>query len=61
MTVHYRAVVRRIGVVIFFRDRLNVSKLPPRRIGRSKETQTKKFDQAVSEFGSTFFENIRRH
>ena len=34
----YRAVVRRIGAVIFFRDRLNVNKLPARRIGRSRET-----------------------
>ena len=37
----YRVVVRRIGAVIFFRDRLNMSKLPARRIGRSRETQTK--------------------
>ena len=56
----YRAVVRRIGAVTLFRDRLNVSKLPARRIGRSRETQTKEFDQAVSEFGSTVFENNRR-
>ena len=28
-------------------------------IGRSKETQTKEFDQTVSEFGSTVFENNR--
>ena len=34
----YRAVVRRIGKVTFFRDRLNVSKLPARRIGRRRET-----------------------
>ena len=45
----------------FFRDRLNVSKLPARRIARSRETQTKEFDQAVSEFGSTTFENNRRN
>ena len=57
----YRAVVRRIGAVIFFRDRLNVSKLPARRIGRSRETQTKEFDQVVSEFGGTVFENNRRN
>ncbi|ORD92991.1 hypothetical protein ECANGB1_1990 [Enterospora canceri] len=56
----YRAVVRRIGAVTLFKDRLNVSKLPARRIGRSRETQTKEFDQAVSEFGSTVFENNRR-
>ena len=34
----YRAVVRNIGAVTLFRDRLNVSKLPARRIGRSRET-----------------------
>ena len=56
----YRAVVRRIGVVTFFRDGLNVSKLPTRRIGRSRETPTKEFDHAVNEFGSTVFENNRR-
>ena len=56
----YRAVVRRIGAVALFRDRLNVRKLPARRIGRGRETQTKEFDQAVSEFGSTGFENNRR-
>ena len=56
----YREVVRRIGAVTLFRDRLNVSKLPARRIGRSRETQMKEFDQAVSEFGSTVFENNRR-
>ena len=48
----YKAAVRRIGAVTFLRDRLNVSKLPARRIGRSRETQ--------SEFGSTVFENNRR-
>ena len=37
-----------------------MSKLPARMIGRSRETQTKEFDQAVSEFGSTIFENNRR-
>ena len=52
----YRTVVRRIGAVTFFRDRLNVSKLPARRIGRSRKTQTKEFDQAGSEFESTVFE-----
>ena len=57
----YRVVVRRIGSVIFFRDRLNVSKFPARRISRSRETQTKEFDQAVSELGSTVFENNRRN
>ena len=56
----YRAVVRRIGAVTSFRNRLNVSKLPTRRIGRSRETQTKEFDQTVNEFGSTVFENNRR-
>ena len=40
----YRTVVRRIGAVTFFRDRLNVSKLPARRISKSRETQTKEFD-----------------
>ena len=45
-----REVVRRIGAVTPFRDRLNVSKLLARRMGRSRETQTK-------EFGSTVFEN----
>ena len=39
---------------------MNVSKLPARKIGRSKETQAKEFDQAVSEFGSTVFEKNRR-
>ena len=53
-------VVRRIGAVTFFRDRLNVSKLPARRIGRSRERQSKEFDLAVSEFGSRVFENNRR-
>ena len=38
-----------------------MSKLSARRIGRSRETQTKEFDQAVSEFGSTVFENNRRN
>ena len=56
----YRAVVRRIGPVTFFRNRLNVSKLLARRIGRNREAQTKEFDLAVSEFGSTVFENNRR-
>ena len=37
-----------------------MSKLLARRIGRSRETQTKEFDQAVSEFGSTVSENNRR-
>ena len=32
-----------------------MSKLPARRIGRSRKRETKEFDQAVSEFGSTFF------
>ena len=36
---------------------MNVSKLPTRRIGRRRETQTKEFDQADSELGSTVFEN----
>ena len=39
---------------------MNVSKLPAKRIGISRETQTKEFDQVVSEFGSTVFENNRR-
>ena len=56
-----RLVVKRIGAVTLFRDRLNVSILPARRIGRSRETQTKEFDQAMSEFRSTVFENSRRH
>ena len=56
----YRAVARRIGAVTFFKVRLNVNKLPARRIGRSRETQTKEFDQAMSEFGSTIFENNNR-
>ena len=34
-------------------------KLPARRIGRSREPQTEEFDQAVSELGSTIFENNR--
>ena len=51
----YRAIVRRIGADTFLRDRLNGSKLPARRISRSRETQTKEFDQAMSEFGSTVF------
>ena len=49
----YKVVVSRNGAVIFYRDRLNVSKLPARREGRSRETQTKEFDQAVSLLGST--------
>ena len=49
-----------IGAVTFFRDRLNVGKLPARRIDRSKETQTKEFDQVVSEYGSKVFENNSR-
>ena len=36
-----------------------MSKLLVRRIGRNKVTQTKEFDQAGSEFGSTVFENNR--
>ena len=40
----YRAVVRRIRAVTLFRNRLNASKLPPRRIGRNRKTQTKEFD-----------------
>ena len=56
----YRGIVRRIGAVTFFRDRLNVSKLQARSIGRSRKTQTKDFDQPVSEFGSTDFDNNRR-
>ena len=57
---NYWAVVRRIGAVTLFRDRLTVSKLPARRLGRSRKTHTKEFDQAGSEFGSTVFENNRR-
>ena len=37
-----------------------MSKLPARRIGKSRETQTKEFDQAMSKFGCTVFENSRR-
>ena len=37
-----------------------MSKLSARRKGRSRETLTKEIDQAVSEFGSTVFENNRR-
>ena len=37
-----------------------MSKLPVRKIGRSRETQTKASDQAVSEFGNTVFHNNRR-
>ena len=36
-----------------------MSKLPARRIGRSREIQTKEFDQARSELLSTDFENSR--
>ena len=39
---------------------MNVSKFPAKRICRTRETQTNEFDQAVSEFGSTVFENNRR-
>ena len=49
-----------IGVVTLFRDKLNVNKLPARRIGRSRETQMKEFDKAGSELGSIVFENNRR-
>ena len=52
--------VRRIGAVTLFKDRLNVSTIPARRIGRNREIQTKEFDQAGSEFGSTVFENNSR-
>ena len=55
----YTAVFRRIKAVILLRNRLNVSKLTARRINRSRETQAKKFDTAVIEFGSTVFENNR--
>ena len=43
-----------------FRDKLIVSKLPASRIGRSRERQTQKFDQAGSDLGGTAFENNRR-
>ena len=56
----YRAVVRKIGAVNLFRDRLNGSRLPARRIGRSRERQTKEFDQAVRKFESRVFENNER-
>ena len=56
----YRTRVRRIGAVIFFWNRLNVSKLSARRIDKSRETQTNEFDHAVSKFGSTVCENNRR-
>ena len=36
-------------------------KLSARKIGRNRETQTEEFDQAVSEFGKTVFENNRRN
>ena len=49
----YWAVVRRIGAVTLFRDRLNVSNFPARLIVKSRKIQTKEFDQTVSEFGST--------
>ena len=55
-----KAVVKRIGTVTLFRDKLNVSKFSARRISRSRETQTKEFDQAGSDLGSTVFENKRR-
>ena len=38
-----------------------MSKLLTRRIGRSREKQTKVLDQAVNEFRSTVFENNRRN
>ena len=44
----------------FFKDRLNVSKLSARRISRSRETQTKEFDQAGSELENTVFEKNTR-
>ena len=47
-------------MVTLFRDRLNVSKLSAGRIDRSRETQTKEFDQAVIEFGSRVFKNNKR-
>ena len=47
--IGWSTVVRRIGAVTLFMDKLNVNKLPARRIGRSKKTQTKEFDQAGSE------------
>ena len=37
-----------------------MSKLPARRIGRSRETQKKQFDQAGSKLGNTIFENTRK-
>ena len=52
-------VIGRIGAVTLFRDGLNVTKLSARRIGRSRETQMKLFDQTGSELGSTVFENSR--
>ena len=39
---------------------MNVSKFPARKIGRSRETQKKEFDQAGSKLGGTVFENNRR-
>ena len=56
----YRVVVRRIGAITLFRNRLNVCKLPARWIGRSRETHMKMFDQVGSEFEKTVFENKRR-
>ena len=57
----HRAVVWRTRAVIFFRTLLKVSKLPARRIGRSRDTETNKFDQAGSEFVSTVLEKHRRN
>ena len=56
----YSSVVKRIAAVILFRDRMNMSKLPGRRISRTKETQMKEFDQAGSKFENTVFENKNR-
>ena len=56
----YRAVVRKIERSPFFRYRSNMSKPPAKRIGRSRERQTKKFDHEMSEFGSIVFENNGR-
>ena len=39
---------------------MKVSKVTARRIGRSRETQTKEFDQEGSKLRSTVFENSRR-
>ena len=55
----YRGVVWKIGAVTLLRDRLNVSKLPARSIGWSRDTDERVW-QAVSELWRTYFKNTRR-